>query len=255
MNLDFKAIPGKVVEIKEDYEEILSNNDMKHLIDLSLLVQVGAKVADTKLVNAFYKTVGKVHNARWITTASNLLVLYMQEEDPTEALVLLVTYIVNCYTPSIVNIKKTPHCSNGTRHIFSLLQLAKSMFEDKHPEIFSEVIGCIENNSYNFHPEQIVLSMVTDPDENIRDEGIQLIEKFRGQDKERKEEATGLKKIRIFKKPKNLNLEAKHYSEVVDFGAFDKFEVCSPPILRDYSIEDIRDRNFKDGFKKVPSHR
>ena len=255
MNLSFKAIPGKVVEIKEDYDEICQNNDVKHLIDLCLLTQAGPKEADTKLVNAFYKNVGKVHNARWITTASNLLVLYMQEEDPTDQLVLLVKFILQCYTPSLVNIKQTPHCTNGTRHIWNILQLAKSLLEEDHPEVFSVVVDCLENNAYNFHPEQVVLSMITDTDKNIRDEGGQLIEKFRGQDKERKEEASGLKKIRTFKKPKNINLDAKHYSDVVDFGDFDKFDVCSPPILRDYSIEEIKNRNFKDGFKTVPSHR
>ena len=39
MNMSFKPIDGKVVQIEEDCEEILQNQDMKQLHDLSLLVQ------------------------------------------------------------------------------------------------------------------------------------------------------------------------------------------------------------------------
>ena len=79
MNMDFKAIEGKVVEIKEDHQEILQNHDLQQLHDLSLLVQLGPHKAGTKLLNSFFKAVGHVHGARWVTTATNLLVLYMQQ--------------------------------------------------------------------------------------------------------------------------------------------------------------------------------
>ena len=89
------SVPGKVVDIKEDWDDILNNNDVKHLHVLCLLVQLGPKVADEKLMNSFYKSLGHVHNARWITAASNVLVLYMQEEEPSKDLVLLVTFIAS----------------------------------------------------------------------------------------------------------------------------------------------------------------
>ena len=79
MNMSFKPIDGKVVQIEEDCEEILQNQDMKQLHDLSLLVQLGPQKAGTRLVNSFFRAVGHVHAARWVTTASNLLVLYMQQ--------------------------------------------------------------------------------------------------------------------------------------------------------------------------------
>ena len=255
MNMNFKPIPGKVVEITEDYDKILHNHDVKQLHELSLLTQLGPKMAGTRLTNAFFKSVGHVHNARWVTTASNLLVLYMQEEDPSEDLILMTKFIVNCYTPSLLNIKKTPHCTNGTKHVYEMLQLCRELLEDDHPEIFSVVTGCIENNGYYFHPENIILSMVTDPDEDIRNEGIQLIEKYRSQDEERKKVAVGPKKVRSFRKPQKIDFNAKNYHDVVDFSDFGMYDVCSPPILRDYSLEEIKNRKFSDGFKTVPSHR
>ena len=252
--VSFNPIPGKVVDIKEDWDDILNNNDVKHLHDLCLLVQLGPKVADEKLMNSFYKSLGHVHNARWITAASNVLVLYMQEEEPSKDLVLLVTYIINCYFPSFLTIKKTPHCSNGSRHIYQIVQLSRDLLEMDHPEVFSVVMGCIEDNSYYLHPENVVLSMVTDSDEKVRADGIQLIEKFRAQDEDRKQKCVGLMKLRTFRKPKNIDFSGKNYHSMVDFNEFDEYDVCSPPILRDYSIDDIKNCNFSEGFKKVPSH-
>ena len=259
MNMMFKPIAGKVEEIKDECGDILQNNDVRHVHDLSLLVQMGPKAAGTRLVNSFFKSVGHVHNARWVTTASNLLILYMQEENPSDRLTLLVKYIVNVYVPTLLNIKKTPHCTNGTRHIFKMVQLSRDLLEVQYPEVFSVVTGCIEDNSYYLHPEQVLLAMVTDPQEEVRNEGIRIIEKFRAQDKYRKEECIGLMKIRVFKKPDKIDFAAKNYYTMVDFDTFHEQYlpyqvVCSPPMLRDYSIDDIRSRNFSDGFKKVPSH-
>ena len=79
MNMDFIAIEGKVEPIEEECNEILQNHDMKQLHDLSLLVQLGPKKAGTRLINSFFRAVGHVHAARWVTTATNLLVLYMQQ--------------------------------------------------------------------------------------------------------------------------------------------------------------------------------
>lgn len=254
MNMKFKPIKGKVVEITDKSGKILENNDVSHLHDLSLLIQAGPN-AEPRLVNAFFRSVGHVHNARWVTTASNLLILYMQSEDPSDELVLLVNFIVNCYTPALLNIKKTPHCSNGPRHVFQILEWSRDLLEKEHLEVFEVVKACLEDNAYYLHPEQVLLAMVTDPEEKVRDEGIQIIEKFRGQDKERKENCIGLMKIRAFRKPKNIDFTAKNYYTMVDIDEFDMIDVCSPPMLRDYSLDDIKNGNFSDGFKKVPSHR
>ena len=253
MNLEFKPIPGKVEEIMEG-GKILDNNDVNHLHDLSLLIQRGHKAAGTKLNNAFFRSLGHVHNARWVTTASNLLVLYMQSEEPSEELVLLVQFIVNVYTPSLLHIKKTSHCTNGPRHVFNILQWSRDVLEKDHSEVFEVVKGCIEDNAYYLHPEQVLLAMVTDPEEKVRDEAIEVIKKFRAQDKYRKEKCIGLMKIRVFKKPENIDFSAKNYHTMVDMDEFDYIDVCSPSMLRDYSIDDIKSQNFSNGFWKVPSH-
>ena len=60
--------------------------------------------------------------------------------------------------------------------------------------------------------------------------------------------------ILTFKKPENIDFSAKNYHSMVDFDEFGMIDVCSPPMLRDYSLDDIKNRNFSEGFKKVPSH-
>ena len=67
--------------------------------------------------------------------------------------------------------------------------------------------------------------------------------------------AVGPKKVRAFRKPQKIDFNAKNYYDVVDFSDFGMYDVCSPPILRDYSLEEIKNRKFSDGFKTVPSHR
>ena len=57
--------------------------------------------------------------------------------------------------------------------------------------------------------------------------------------------------IRIFKPPKGLiNFEAQCFEDLVDF----KHYTSSPPLLQDYSIDEIEAMDFKDEFKLIPLH-
>ena len=155
----------------------------------------------------------------------------------------------------MLEIKKTWHCTNGTRHAYKILQLSRDLLENNNEEVYNVVCDCIEENGFYLHPEAVLLSMVTDSDETVRDEGIQIIEKLRAQDSERREKRAGSAKIRTFKKPTNIDFSAKSYHKIIDFNDFGPDDVCSPPILQDYGIEEIKNRNFKHSFLKVPSHR
>ena len=97
--------------------------------------------------------------------------------------------------------------------------------------------------------------MVTDPDDKVREEGIHMIEKLRAQDTARRENGVESAKLRTFKKPTKIDFSANKYYKMIDFNDFGPDDVCSPPILRDYGIEDIKNRNFTHAFQKVPSHR
>ena len=155
----------------------------------------------------------------------------------------------------MLNIKTTWHCTNGSRHAFQILQLSRELLEENHEEEFQIVCDCIEENGFYLHPESVLLSMVTDPDETVKNEGIQRIEKLRAQDIERREKEVGKAKLRTFKKPTKIDFSAKQYYKMIDFNDFGPKDVCSPPILRDYDIEDIRKGNFRDSFLQIDGFR
>ena len=90
---NFKSRPGKVVSVSE---ELLHNKDVKNLLMLALLVQEGPNTKKKELLPYFGYTPGKVTAARWITTASNLLVYYMQQTQPTKELVILIGKCSQC---------------------------------------------------------------------------------------------------------------------------------------------------------------
>ena len=61
---------------------------------------------------------------RWITSASCILRLYAQTKNPSKWLVKMVGYILNIYAPALFTIRKSPNITNGSRHLFNMIQLA-----------------------------------------------------------------------------------------------------------------------------------
>ena len=88
INREFERVPGKVEWGLDD--TILHNNDVRMLYHLCILLQEGPNTRNLELMAFFARKVGVVTTARWVTTASNLLCLYMQEKEPTPNLRLLV---------------------------------------------------------------------------------------------------------------------------------------------------------------------
>ena len=249
MNMAFVPISGKVPDTVD--EELLHNSDLKHLYNLSILTKLGTKKASQKQINAFFCQPGTVTAARWVTTACNLLTLYLQEENPSSNLTLMVEIIQNLYVPSLFSIKKNWHCSNGSQHLFDIIQLSRELFEEKHPDLYEVVKKTIRKNGYYCHPENVLLGMVHDTDEKVKNKGIQIIQHLRAQDEQRPD---GIENIRRFQVPKNINFDARTYYELVDFDDFTPDMICSPPILKNYSLDDIQNLNFKESYKKVPSN-
>ena len=112
MNPKFSKVPG-LVNAEDVHESLLQNNDISNLFYLCLLIQQGPR---SKYVKSFDCEPGKVTQARWVTTANNAMVYYMQCKNPTPQLRLIVRIVVNMYAPSIFNIKKNYHFSNGPKY-------------------------------------------------------------------------------------------------------------------------------------------
>ena len=245
--VQFKPVKGKVTELNPEEVKILQNNDVKLLYFMCLLVQLGPKAEN--LVKYFNMKPGKVTAARWITTCTNILMLYCQTSNPPKNLILLTKIIVNIYAPSIFAIKQDWHVSSGPKHIFNLIQNSKQLLEKKYPSLYENVKNTILNNSYFLHIENLLVCMVHDSDLEVRNKALEIIENARKY--HMKSKST---KVRRFQKPTEIKFDAQNYYELVKISEYKPWQFVSPPIFKDYSIEDLKNNNFTHDYLKVCVH-
>ena len=179
-----------------------------------------------------------------------LTFLYSQEPNPSDKLILLVRIILNLYAPMILNIKASSHVSQGARHYYSLLHLSRNLFHNDQ-KLLDNVIATLKWNGYWCHPESIILAMLFDQRDVIKEKAIQLIQQCR------EEEEAGTREyqfeVRKFMVPKSINFEAESYDQLIDCDTVD-VEFTSPPLLNGYTIEEIKSLNFKEDFHNIPCH-
>ena len=180
----------------------------------------------------------------------SFLFLYSQEPEPSDKLILLVKIVVNLYAPMILKIKASSHVSQGSIHYFSMLQLSRNLFKNNQ-ELLENVISTLKWNGYWCHPESIILAMLFDQRESVKEKAIQLIQQCR------EEEEAGIREyqfeIRKFMVPKSINFEAETYDQLINLETVD-VEFTSPPLLNGYSIEEIQSLKFKEDFQNIPCH-
>ena len=116
------------------------------------------------------RSTGKIHNARWITLANNVLRLYAGLENPTKEIVILTKYITNVYAPVYFLNKFNSSKSDGVRTFFQIIKTSQFL-EKKYKIIVDNSI----HNSHFAHSENIIISMLSDTNLEIRRKGIQYI--------------------------------------------------------------------------------
>ena len=250
----FKRVPGKVPKI--DFE--IENNDLKYLYKICHLVQDGPENGDLSVLN---EIPGKLHGGRWVTLFSWIVRLYCQTKRPVfinprkrtrsqfhEKLLRLVRIILNLYAPMALEIRHQPNVTNGAKHLFKQLSLARDCLIPKEFKVFREVF---ENNCYFAHPEAILLSAMFDDDLKIRQKALKFI-------LEARKRAAKSKKFRKYMLPKKfLNFEASNYFEMIHFDKMKPRSITEPPLLKTFSNDDLR--KFAEGsieitIGEIPCH-
>ena len=239
----FQRIAGKVPIIDETF---LQNDDVKNLYHICHLIQNGYENATSVQLKAFEAPRGQINAARWITSAKGIACLFLQTESPSDNLVLMVEIIVNIYGPALFNIRQNWEFYNGAKNWFNILSCSRSLLQPNYEKYYQVALDVLANNAYPLHPENVVVGMVFDSDPLIKEQGCKIIENIR------KKKAP--KKVRRFAKPKDINLNAKSYVDLIDFKNYSPKNFSSPPILEGYSLADIRAKNFKPELLKVPCH-
>lgn len=127
--------------------------------------------------------------------------------------------------PVWFNIKKSKHFTDGPKHVFQAIQTSRYLSDD----LLKIVNPVIERNAFFAHPENLLLAMIVDDRENIRELGYRRILKAR-------KCASKEKTIRNFVPPK-INFKDTHYTEIIDWCTCPLY---SPPILRGVSDDEIK---------------
>lgn len=143
---------GDIPLVVADWKKL--RGDQKYLYRMVRAINDG--VCDAKLAGL---KPGPVSTARWLTTACRILRLYISKENPSQALRKLVQFIVKIYAPFWFLVKSQPQAIHGSRNVFQYITWLRDMPND----VQKIVQASIKNNAYFFHPENILLSMVTDP--------------------------------------------------------------------------------------------
>lgn len=120
------------------------------------------------------------------------------------------------------SIKTLPSCKDGPRHLFKLIKLSRYL-----PTTLKAVVDpVIQRNSYFAHPENLLLAMLTDPQQHIRELAVHRILKSRS--------ATS-KQLPLFQIP-TINFNASSYFDLLNWEE----TITEPPILKSVNEENLR---------------
>ena len=123
-----------------NFEHILSNlpadinqEEFNGRLDLLLLLifvrAVETGYLDMKYV---YKILPAISTVRWMTTWIRVLRLYMQVEQPSIELKILVNYVQKVYAPAVFAIVKNPGIENGSHIFLSVLMNSIACLSEEH---------------------------------------------------------------------------------------------------------------------------
>lgn len=209
----------------EKIRSVLPNYDAKEIDRLSTdqkyLYEISNSVSNGEISSHLARRQpGKISHARWLTTASRILRLYVATAYPSENLKSLVCYIQNVYVPLWFEIKARPFCFDGPVHLFNLIKRTRYLAL----ELRKIVDRIIQINGYYAHPENVLIAMLCDERRHIRELGLRRILKSRNSHQ-----------LRKFEVPK-INFNANNYTEMINWQ---QSMISEPPMTKKISTEDL----------------
>ena len=166
----FAPIPGKVPTLPQEVVKKLSRDQYLAYM-YSHAVQSG--VMPDELVN---QTIGPLVKSRWITCGTRILCLYTRTKKPSKALKRLVKVALSLYFPGWFRYRYHTHIQDGSRNYYYLLELTRDLPEAADCQTAQEVLN---RNSFWAHPENLVVSMMGDVDEEVRREAVNWVKRAR----------------------------------------------------------------------------
>lgn len=144
-------------------------------------------------------------------------------------------FIVQVYVPVWFSIKTKPSCNDGPKHWLRMIQLSRSL-----PEQVKVVIDpAIQQNEYFAHPENLLLAMITDERQHIKQLALRRVLKARGLE---------INEIRKFCVP-DINFDAKDYIDLINWS---DITVTAPPLLSQIPSSEISSSVFEGNDELLP---
>lgn len=155
--VSFEPIPVAWTSEMQKTEDL--STDQKYLFDICAAVSTGQ--CSRELQN---RKPGPIVQSRWITTACRILRLYVSTSNPNEALKYMAQYAIRVYAPVWFGVRKRPGCTDGPRHLWQIVQLSTFLPD----ELKKTVHSVVQTNGYYAHPENLLVAMATDDNQDIR---------------------------------------------------------------------------------------
>lgn len=222
MNLEvvkFKRIPGTLPPLFNEMDIRELSTDQQYLYEIVQAVSSG--VCSQSLAE---RSTGKICNSRWLTLANNCLRLYIGTLKPSRNLVDIVTYIMKVYAPMWFRIKMNNKCVDAAKNLFHYIEAISYL----KPVYRTVIEASIQRNGFYAHPENILIAMLQDDQEQIRRLAFDRIRKARS--------TSDASTIRRFTVPA-INFKAKTYYNLIDWT---KVNITEPPLTKDLSLTELQ---------------
>lgn len=184
---------------------------------------------------------------RWTSGAIRIQKAYISDDQPSENLVTLVTYVQQVYIPMWVRVRLQDSWQYGSRHLFDFLDSARVASKMCNNEILiSKIQSVIVNNGYFGHCENILLCMLADSDAGIRKTAYSRILKIRNQ----LSNGQPQNMLRRFEKPKReeFDFKAKDYTTMLKAEKF----IYEPPFIQNISTRILKERAEENQRLRLP---
>lgn len=205
--------------------------DQKYLYDMVRAVDSG--VCDDHLASM---KPGPLNLSRWLTTASRILRLYVTKPVASAKLKKFAFFVMKVYAPFWFLVKNQPQAIHGSRHLFKYIEWTRPL-----PKDMQEVVQCsVQKNGFFAHPENILLSMITDEDKAVRVEAYDKIWQSRTRSAQR---------IRQFTVPK-IKFDCESFAHMIDWNAVGA--LTEPPCIQFYPQQHLLELQNSDEIIKIP---
>ena len=192
--------------------------------------------------------VAELCHSRWLILACTIPRFYVSVSDPSESLQTMAQFCIKVYFPSWFDIKRNATISDGSVHYFNMITRIAT-FPQK--TVRSIGVDTLQRNSFFAHPENALLSMLSDTNSDVRNAVVSRIQCLRAvmepanqpninvqksQDKSYSSDTIATPNIRKFLL--QVNFQARSYCKMTNINTPNMTE---PPLLRLFSDQEIED--------------